>query len=279
MRPVNLIPPEERRGTSAQSRTGALPYVLVGLLVIALGAVTLIVTTNNKISDRRAQVATLEGQVAAAKAEADRLADYANFASLQESRYQTVSTLARSRFNWERVMRELAIVIPSDVWLTEATAKVSPAADIASGSSSNSSSSGGGDLSGGITGPSIELQGCAANHDAVARFAASLEDIDGVTRVGVAKSERSVSVSPGSGSATGGDCRTRPSISQFDITIAFDSVQVDPSSSLPVPPPAPTSDAGVAGAQAQEQTARDSVQNGINKAHEDVNTFVPGTVR
>jgi len=32
MRPVNLIPAEERRGDAAKSRTGPLAYVLVGVL-------------------------------------------------------------------------------------------------------------------------------------------------------------------------------------------------------------------------------------------------------
>ena len=31
----------------------------------------------------------------------------------------TVTSLADSRFDWERVMRELSLVLPADVWLTE----------------------------------------------------------------------------------------------------------------------------------------------------------------
>ena len=37
MRPVNLIPPEDRRGEQAPLRTGPLAYVLVGALVAAAG--------------------------------------------------------------------------------------------------------------------------------------------------------------------------------------------------------------------------------------------------
>ena len=33
MRPVNLIPPEDRRGQHAPLRTGPLAYILVGALV------------------------------------------------------------------------------------------------------------------------------------------------------------------------------------------------------------------------------------------------------
>ena len=40
MRPVNLIPPEARRGEKAPMRTGALSYVIVAVLAAALVGVT-----------------------------------------------------------------------------------------------------------------------------------------------------------------------------------------------------------------------------------------------
>ena len=40
MRPVNLIPPEDRRGERAPMRTGPLAYVVVALLAVGLVAVT-----------------------------------------------------------------------------------------------------------------------------------------------------------------------------------------------------------------------------------------------
>ena len=41
MRPVNLIPAEERRGQNAPLRTGPVAYIVLGALVALLGAVTL----------------------------------------------------------------------------------------------------------------------------------------------------------------------------------------------------------------------------------------------
>src|SRR5690242_11410226 len=117
MRPVNLIPPEERRGEAAPLRAGPLAYVIVGVLAVALIAVTVVVLTGNTISDRKAEVASLQSQLASLKAQARRLTPYANFASMQQARQETVASLASSRFDWERVLRELAIVIPDNVWL------------------------------------------------------------------------------------------------------------------------------------------------------------------
>src|SRR5919197_1009365 len=117
MRPVNLIPPEARRGEKAPMRTGALSYVIVAVLAVALLGVT-------------------------------------------------------------------AIVITEDVWLTNLTATVNPEVQIDDSGSSSSSSSGSGVLKS-VQGPSLQIEGCGASHEAVARFLAALRDIDGVTRVSV----------------------------------------------------------------------------------------------
>ena len=122
--------------------------------------------TDNQISDSKTEKAGLEAQVAEAQAQAERLRSFADFASVQQAREQTVSSLAQSRFDWERVLRELAIVIPNDVWLTNLDATVSPdAASTGAGSSAAPRSSSGTES---IAGPSLEIQGCADGHEAVA---------------------------------------------------------------------------------------------------------------
>jgi hypothetical protein len=60
MRPVNLIPPEQRRGEHAQLRTGPVMYIVLGALGLLLIGVTMLVLTGNRISDGKAEVATLE---------------------------------------------------------------------------------------------------------------------------------------------------------------------------------------------------------------------------
>ena len=181
MRPVNLIPSEERRGERAPTRSGPLAYIVIGALVAALLGVTLLVITENQISDREADVARLEGENAAAQARAARFTAYTQFHQIRDQRVATVTSLADSRFDWERVMRELALVIPHDVWLTNLTGTVRPdiQVDGAAGISS---------LRDAVPGPALEMVGCATGQDAVARFISDLKDIDGVTRVGVQSS-------------------------------------------------------------------------------------------
>ena len=51
-------------------RTGALSYVIVAVLAVALLGVTGVVLTSNQISDRKAEKSGLESQLAEAEAEA-----------------------------------------------------------------------------------------------------------------------------------------------------------------------------------------------------------------
>ena len=248
MRPVNLIPPEERRD-KAPIRTGPIAYLLVGSVALALGAVTMVVLTNNKISDKKAQITQLQSQEVAAKAQADQFASFSNFANLESQRTATVKSLADSRFDWPRVMRELARVIPNDVWLTN----LGGATAGANAAGLGSSSSGGGvslDTSS-ITGPSLQLNGCAAGQEAVARFLSALRDIDGVTRVGLSSSDLPTLTTSGSSSSSSGDsaggnsgCTSRDFIATFKIVAAFDAVPAPQIPSASPSTPTPTAPAG-----------------------------------
>ena len=221
MRPIDLTPPEMRQGAHAPMRTGPIPYILIGALVAVLAGVALLVVTGNQVSEREDEVAQLKREDAAAQAEARRLAPYVQFQSLHEQRLATITSLADSRFDWERVMRELSLVLPGDVWLTELNA-----------SASGEGEGAGGGLRSSVVGPSLELEGCAAGQESVAGFVTVLKDIDGVTRVGVASSELSAKAEGEAGSAgeggsdTGGECRTRKFIAKFSIVVAFDAAPV-----------------------------------------------------
>jgi Tfp pilus assembly protein PilN len=225
MRPVNLIPPEDRRGEQAPLRTGPLPYVLLAGLVVLLLGVTAVVVTNNQITESKNEVAKLEGEDAAASAKAQRLAAYTQFRMMSEQRVETVSSLADSRFDWERVMRELALVLPDDVWLVGLTATAAPGVSVSGGEGGGSS------MRGAIAGPALELSGCAKGQEAVAGFVTALKDIDGVTRVGVQSSELPEEGKAGGGEggesgSSGDECRTRDSIAKFEIVVAFDAAPV-----------------------------------------------------
>jgi Tfp pilus assembly protein PilN len=268
VRPVNLIPPEQRRGERTPLRAGALSYVVVGGLLLALGAITGLVFTGNQVTEREGEKASLESQLVEATARAQALAPYGEFASVEEARQATVTSLARSRFDWERVLRELAIVIPGSVWLTDVTGTVAPEVAV--------TGSGVVATRADIPGPALELIGCTRGQDGVAELAAALRDIDGVTRVGVQSSKLPETTTgaladpTAEQSASGEECRIRDFIAKFEIVVAFDEVPVPPVASGSPTAPA-ESDPAVAEAQQQVQQSEDSAAAQTNKAKDGAN--------
>jgi Tfp pilus assembly protein PilN len=283
LRPVNLIPSDQRRGQSAPLRVGFASYAIVAALVLAVGAVTYLMLTQNKISEREAEVATLEARKAETAARYEALRAYTDFASISQSRDETVTSLAKSRFDWNRILKELARVIPPDVWLVRVTGSVTPDTQVGEGASVASRAS--------IPGPALELIGCGASTDAVARFLAALKDIDGVTRVGIDRAERPEPNADGGASSVGSvdtasdECRTRDFISRFEVVAAFDAVPVSAAPGAVPDPAAPETvptDAGagsVADAQVQEQEARDSTAEQTEKGRAASSELIPGTIR
>ncbi len=268
MRPVNLIPPEERRGDRAALRAGKLSYLLVGGLVAVLAVVGAVVLTGNQVNDRKSELAELEQREAAATAQAEALRPYADFASLTAARTATVTSLAQSRFDWERIFRELALVLPDDVWLTSLNGTVAGGAGGEGDSSDNS-----------IAGPSLAMSGCGKGHDAVARLLQALRDIDGVTRVGLSSSgvtgESGEAAAGGAGgtASSGGDCSARGMLASFEVTVAFDAVPEPSSPTAPAVPPAtdPT-------VPTETQEARNAVAKQSERV-EDAANIVPGVAR
>jgi Tfp pilus assembly protein PilN len=224
MRPVNLIPPEERRGDRSPTRTGSISYLVVGGLAVLFFAVVAMALTGKKISDKESEKQQAEQELTQATARAESLREFEDFHKIHDARELTVTSLAQSRFDWERVLRELSLVIPSNVWLTNVTGTVSPSVTVDGGAEVAIRDS--------VAGPALEIVGCSVGQDEVAAFIASLEDIDGVTRVGVESSGKSeensetgATDSASAGNETVEDCRQRyPGAYLFKLVIAFDAV-------------------------------------------------------
>jgi Tfp pilus assembly protein PilN len=184
---INLIPSDARRGGTGGSRAAKAPtYVVLGLLAAALALVTVYVLTSNTISDRKAKLVTLRGEIAQAQAQAARLVRYAQFEKLSQARAATVRQIAASRFDWHAALSELSKVVPGNTSLQSLVATVSPG-----GSGAGGSSAGASNIRGAISSPAFELNGCTATQDDVARLMSRLRLINGVTRVTLGASQKS----------------------------------------------------------------------------------------
>lgn len=251
MRPVNLIPKEERPGSQRPMRSGPLAYVIVGALALLLIGVVVLVVTGNQISEREEEAVSIQKETRKAEAKAQRLAAYTEFHGIREQRTATVTSLANSRFDWERVMRELALVLPGNVWLTNLGGTVTPEVPVDGLPSIGLRST--------IPGPALELVGCGRDQDAVAGFVQALKQIDGVTRVGVQSSNLGASGSGGgSGATTTSTCQTRQFIAQFQIAVAFDAAPIPetaPGGESAAPAPAPESSSEEGESEGESTTA------------------------
>jgi Tfp pilus assembly protein PilN len=217
MRPINLIPEEDRQ---VSGPSGPFAYVVIGALVILLAGVALLVSTSNQVSISKSEIAELESENSAASAQVSKLAAYTKLEESHQQRVATITSLADSRFDWERVIRELSLILPRGIWLTNLSGSINPASGASGGSTSS--------LRGGAAGPAIEMTGCGRNQDTVAGFVTALRQIDGVTRVGMeftklAENSEGESSSSGGGS---GNCQTRPWIPEFQIVASFDAAPV-----------------------------------------------------
>lgn len=212
MRPVNLIPEEERRVQGGAGRTGPLAFIVVGALAALLIGVVMMVLAANEVSERKEEISTLTVQKEEAAARAAALSPYATFQQVARQRTQTVSELADSRFDWDRVIRQLSLVLPSGVWLTNLTGSAGGGAGEGSSSSA----------AGSVAGPSLSMSGCAPSQDGVAALVAALKEIDGVTRVGLESSTLASGEVPGAGETA--TCKGP----QFSLLVAFDAAPPSP---------------------------------------------------
>jgi Tfp pilus assembly protein PilN len=224
VRPVNLIPKEQqRRGSGVtEGRTGLGVYLLLGFLGVAVLGVAAVVLTSNSVNEKKDQVAQLESETTAAKASAEALRPYGNFAQVEQSRVDTVNSLVDTSFNWERTLRSLSRTIPSNAWLTQFAGTVSPSVKVEGEGGTPAAQ-----LRGKTNSPAVALTGCTYSHSAVARMMVRMRNLDDVSDVVLQSSEKSenaeqqAATSDTGGADTGDDCRTDEKITKFEILVVL----------------------------------------------------------
>ena len=188
MRAVNLLTPDLRSaprgkgasGPSAMETPGGIGAVAVlGALALCVAALAGYVLANNVVKQRKAELAQVSAKADATRAEAAKLKPYVDFQAVAQQRAGTVQALASARFDWEQALRDLSRAVPHEVFLSSIDGTVG-----------GSATGGGSSLRGSIGSPAIELKGCTKSQPAVAGLMARLRNVQGVTRVALAKSDK-----------------------------------------------------------------------------------------
>jgi Tfp pilus assembly protein PilN len=219
MRAVNLIPADSRGRSRGPSTGMQLPaYVLLGFLAAALVLVTVYVLAGNSISSRKAELASLQTQVAQEQAVAARLGEFTKFSQVAQTRIGTVQSIAAARFDWHTALADLSKVVPANTTLQSLVGSVAPGA-----SAGGAGGGGGASLRGDITAPAFQLSGCTASQDDVARLISQLRLINGVTRVAFSDSTESNS-GAGAGASSGPSTGCGANGPSFDLVVFFQPV-------------------------------------------------------
>ena len=221
MNAVNLLPERNRprKPTGGKNNSG---YVALGVLGVVLIGVLGYVLTLNSINSAKSDITAATVEAARLSDEANSLGPYGDFAKIKAERVASVKQLASQRFDYERLVRELAHVLPADVWLVNATAADSSdaAAAPAAGASATPAAAG----------PTLTLQGCARDQSQVAVTLVRLRQLQGASDVTLDHSTRgsdqgsatatSASSPSGGADASCGDTGGKPNYS-FQANVIF----------------------------------------------------------
>jgi Tfp pilus assembly protein PilN len=215
VKPVNLLPQKHRPAAPTGERSGSA-YVLLGVLGAVLACVVLYVLTANSVSTKNDQIAKARDETATAEAKTRHLQPFGDFSSVAQTRVQSVRQQAQGRVDWERLVREVAHVLPNGTWLTSADAAVDP-----------SLRTGGATADEEISGPSIQLLGCAHDQADVAVTLVRLRRITGASDVRLTESKQGdAQTSAGTGGqANPEDCGMKNGQANYswNVTVLFDS--------------------------------------------------------
>lgn len=176
MRAFDLMPKEETREKGGRVGLAKIAVALLGLVLFAgLAAAYLftgaaVMTKQGELDDLRAQLAELDVASEEPTSEAPALAGQG------QARTTALSAALAIRIAWDRVLREVSLVLPEDVWLTQLSATTPNAAQGGAGAPPTA-------VAGSTSPNSLTAVGLARSHESVALFLSRLESIPELTMV------------------------------------------------------------------------------------------------
>lgn len=174
MRAVNLLPKDDGRRSSEGAPVALLVGVSVAVfLASVLGAGAMYEAGKVKKAQADLQQAQHELAVLPAPPPARSSTD-SQLASQQDARLTALSTALSRRVAWDRILREVSLVLPDDVFLQSLKGKSpAPGANVDPPPTPTAAA----------TAQGLTIQGTTYSHDSVARFLSRLEVVPDLTNV------------------------------------------------------------------------------------------------
>ena len=177
MKRINLLPSEER---SKARRERGIIYTLLGLVLLVLVLGAAYVWQDNRVSEKNADLLSLNGQLDSASVQVTSLTPYRTLESQRIAMMKSAQDIYNSRVTWSSIMQELSLVIPDDVRILTFTAVV-PAAMKPGDLASRATNTG--------LGTDVTLSGQARSQQSVATFMTRLGLLPQLTHVYLSDSQ------------------------------------------------------------------------------------------
>jgi Tfp pilus assembly protein PilN len=177
MRAVNLLPTKKDQRERRQPNVVALGGVVAAVAVTAVMAMWFL-NASGAVTERQSEVDTLHAELSAIPVPKPRDTSGDALALQKAGRLQALSVALGGRIAWDRLLREVSLVTPDDVWFTTLQANA-PSAPAAAAAGAPATSTAGG----------FTITGRTYSHDAVARL---LSRLSIVPHLGDVKLEKSV---------------------------------------------------------------------------------------
>ena len=180
MRPVNLLPKDDPR--FERRRPANLPVLLGVAVAIVISAILAAwyLSASATATDKQAALDAARAELAALPVPQARPQVETTLATEKSQRVTVLSSMLATRVAWDRVLRQFAIVLPEDVWLTSLTAKAptSPSTMAPTGAGPGAPPTG------------FTIVGRTYSHAAVARLLSRLQVVPDLANVTLQSSTR-----------------------------------------------------------------------------------------
>jgi Tfp pilus assembly protein PilN len=157
MRAFNLLPKDDLQAGGRRPSTAQLVLAVVALVAIAALASFFLISSAT-VADKEREKAQLQEELAAKNVPAEEPSPLPSggdpqLADEQNRRTAALASALGGRIAWDRVLREFALVLPDDVWLTAMTASAGASADPAAAAQTT-----------------LQITGYGRTHEAVAQL-------------------------------------------------------------------------------------------------------------
>jgi Tfp pilus assembly protein PilN len=193
VRAVNLLPGGEEQGR----KIPPLPVLAgcVGAVLVSAVLAVMFLSASAGVAKKQQALDQIQAEYAAMPVPAPASPVVAELPQQRQTRVTALATVLGQRVAWDRLLREVSQVVPSDVWLVTLNAlapSISPASTATPAAGAEPQQS-------------FTVTGCTYSQDSVARFLARLSVVPDLMNMTLGRSQSSGDAS-GGGSGGGGQC-------------------------------------------------------------------------